>query len=89
MTVIFSKSLARDTGGKPGAAFPHPALKSLSSLFVANLCRKTSPFGFLLKNFLGNFLRNFLWPVEPHPRARALPDRVARTLGGQFGRLER
>jgi hypothetical protein len=25
--VMFSKGLARDTGEKPGAAFPHPALK--------------------------------------------------------------
>jgi hypothetical protein len=27
MNVIFSKSIARDAGGKPGAAFPHPALE--------------------------------------------------------------
>jgi hypothetical protein len=27
MNVIFSKSLALDAGGKPGATFPHPALE--------------------------------------------------------------
>jgi hypothetical protein len=27
MDVIFSKSLARDAGGKPASPFPHPALE--------------------------------------------------------------
>jgi hypothetical protein len=31
MNVIFSKSLARDAGGKPASTFPHPALERFST----------------------------------------------------------
>jgi hypothetical protein len=34
--VIFSKSLATDAGGKPGATFPHPGL---AAAFLAAMLR--------------------------------------------------
>jgi hypothetical protein len=43
--VIFSKSLARDAGGKPVPPFPHPALEHRAQKY-ARFCARTMLYAF-------------------------------------------